>query len=122
MLISSKIFTKMYLKLFAKYIGEDDYGNSYYEHKRHANSNGKKLRYCMYFGIPEGSKVPPYWHMWLHYNEDSVPKIAKMYHWQKDHLPNTTGTRHADFPLFHSINLIKNKVVAKMKYKAWKPD
>ena len=78
-----------------RFIGEDDFGNRYYEAKDNRDSyDGRKRRWVIYHGYAEASKVPPDWHGWLHYTFDDPPTVAplKRRSWEKDHMPNLTGT------------------------------
>ncbi|HJK87110.1 MAG TPA: NADH-ubiquinone oxidoreductase subunit NDUFA12 family protein [Candidatus Megaira endosymbiont of Nemacystus decipiens] len=89
----SKI-NKLWIKLFYKQVGRDNFGNLYYVNK---NSLGKEKRYVYYDGIDEGSKVPPMWHAWLHYLTDDIPVNTEeqKYSWQQGYIPNLSGTKHA---------------------------
>lgn len=88
--VGTKIFTWMNGKL----VGEDAYGNKYYVHRRGVLRDGHEMRWCMYKGLAEASKVPPEWHHWLHHGTDAVPtgEDPRQYAWQKEHQPNLTGT------------------------------
>ena len=102
---------KIFIKFSSQKIGTDEFGNEYFQ-----NKSGK--RFVVYNGIAEPSKVPMEWHGWLHYSTDLLPiKIdTKRASWQKIHLPNLTGTKHAYSP--------KNSAGKKtsMEYEAWKPE
>ena len=75
----------------------------------------------MYSGKIEASKIPPHWHAWLHKSIDVPPIHYKhKYDWQKDHLPNMTGTSKAYYPNSQPLSKLKNKPVAK-EYETWKP-
>src|SRR3546814_3251531 len=57
-----------------------------------------------YNGLAEASKVPPEWHGWLHHLTDTPPEAtAPRYAWQKEHMPNLTGTRYAYRPPGHVL-------------------
>lgn len=96
------------IKLFSKKVGDDEFGNSYYQ-----NKSGK--RFVVYKGIAEPSKIPAEWHSWIHYSCDIAPVKIKTnrFSWQKIHLPNLTGTKNAYFP--------KKENLSSKKYEAWKP-
>ncbi|NRB10448.1 MAG: NADH:ubiquinone oxidoreductase subunit NDUFA12 [Rickettsiaceae bacterium] len=93
------IINKIWLKIFAKKVGEDRFGNKYYL-GNNTNYLGQKKRYVIFNGIEESSKVPPVWHAWLHYMSDVTPSDSteNNYSWQQDHLPNLTGTKYAYNP------------------------
>lgn len=96
------IGTTLYTLLRGKCVGEDMFGNRYYTQRR-ARSGVRAKRWVMYRGMPEASKVPPLWHAWLHYMVDELPGDLGIphYDWQKDHLPNLTGTKLAYRPPGH---------------------
>jgi NADH:ubiquinone oxidoreductase subunit len=102
---------KFFIKLFATKIGDDEFGNSYFENKK-----GK--RFVAYNGSAEPSKVPAEWHGWLHYSTNVAPTNINThkFSWQKIHLPNLTGTKNAYSP--------KNSSVKKTsaEYEAWNPN
>lgn len=91
-----KLGTSLYTLFFGKAVGEDKFGNRYFEQKR----QGKRAkRWVLYRGVAEPSKVPPEWHGWLHHIELSPPDSSQnAYTWQKPHRPNMTGTPGAYFP------------------------
>ena len=95
-------------------VGHDEFGNRYFEEKK--PSFDKRKRFVIYNGADESSKVPAEWHHWLH-NTSELPPVNINTHkspWQKIHLPNLTGTKHAYFP----PNSVKkdNKT-----YQSWNP-
>ena len=92
------IATKLHTLFNGKLIGKDQFGNRYFEHKR-LQVSGKKKRWVLYKGKAEPSKVPAAWHGWLHYTIDNIPE--ERYAWQKEHLPNLTGTTLAYHPAGH---------------------
>lgn len=112
------IGTKIHTMLFGKFVGSDEFGNRYYTRK---TSQGEK-RWVMYNGKDEPSKVPPLWHGWLHYTLDEVPSAStvKHYKWEKQHLPNLTGTAGAYVPPGH-IRRGAEREPSTSDYTAWKP-
>ncbi|GHM58772.1 MAG: hypothetical protein sL5_03700 [Candidatus Mesenet longicola] len=51
-------------------MGKDEYGNAYYE----VNDKKTKRRWVIYNKIEDPVRIPPKWHLWLHYTSDNVPK------------------------------------------------
>ncbi|MBL6664427.1 MAG: NADH:ubiquinone oxidoreductase subunit NDUFA12 [Rickettsiales bacterium] len=106
-----EFITKFLIRRSSNKIGTDEFGNSYYQHKKN------KKRYVIYNGIAESSKIPAQWHGWIHYSSDIAPiKInTNKASWQKIHTPNLTGTINAYSP--------KNKPSHKSSssYEAWEP-
>jgi len=103
-------------------VGEDDYGNTYYEDKS-KTLDGRPRRYVTYKGYADPSRVPPEWHGWLHHSYDDLPKDMgiKIHAWQKEHLPNLTGTVHAYKPK-GSLDRGGERAKVTSDYEAWSPD
>jgi len=78
-----------------QYIGQDRWMNRYYRDKR-ANDWKTEARWVLYKGIPEASKIPPIWDAWLRHERQYAPLQKEQgYAWEKQRLPNLTGTRFA---------------------------
>lgn len=80
-------------------VGTDQFGNRYFE-SRTVKQGDLPKRWVLYKGALEASKVPPEWHAWLHYTTEA-PITRPAQGWQKDHVPNLTGTAHAYLPPGH---------------------
>ncbi len=107
----------------AKKVGEDEYGNSYYEEPL-ATIEGRKRRYVIYNGYAEASKVPVDWHGWLHYTFDNTPieEPFKLKEFEKPHRPNLTGTIFASRPKNSIANISKeNNAKTGLGYDSWTP-
>jgi NADH:ubiquinone oxidoreductase subunit len=105
-------------------VGEDAGGNRYYEAKDNSDSyDGRRRRWVIYQGYAEASKVPPEWNGWLRYTYDETPIQSPLPRqaWEKDHLPNLTGTVLAWRPS-GSISRLGVRPEATGDYQAWKPD
>ena len=94
--------------LFGKKIGEDNFGNKYYESK-----SGK--RWVIYNGEIEATKIPNEWYSWMHFisNKIEIFHDFKKYDWQNPHKSNQTGTDNSYHP-----NKDDNEI--HKKYKSWK--
>lgn len=106
------------------FIGKDELGNSYYEAKDTKDSyDGRKRRYVVYNGYAEASKVSPDWHGWLHHTFDEPPTVEplKRQSWERDYIPNMTGTIHAWRPR-GSIARSGERQKATGDYEAWRPE
>jgi NADH:ubiquinone oxidoreductase subunit len=114
--------TLFYTWMNGRQVGSDSFGNKYYEHKSRRRLDGRLKRWVVYNGMVEASKVPPEWHGWLHYSLDAIPDGdgPPRYDWQKDHLPNLTGTRYAYRPPGHVLNGGKRDQ-ATGDYEPWTP-
>ena len=115
-----KFINDLSIILFSRKIGEDQYGNIYYEDKKSFDGKRKK-RYVRYNGLVEASKIPPVWHAWLHQVVKKPPKKnRKQYDWQKKHVPNLTGTIFASKPK-GSLSILGNRESTHADYESWKP-
>lgn len=115
------IGTRLFTWLNGSLVGEDEFGNTYYE-LRKAPKTGRRNRWVIYKGLPEASKVPAAWHGWLHYTHEKpiANEQAKRYPWQKMHLPNLTGTKYAYLPSGHVAKGGK-RARAVSDYEPWRP-
>ncbi|MDB5453963.1 MAG: dehydrogenase [Caulobacteraceae bacterium] len=105
-------------------VGEDAFGNSYYEARDASDSYGDhKRRWVIYTGYAEASKVPPEWHGWLHYTFDEPPTQGNLPSpkFEKEHVPNLTGTLNAWRPK-GSIAREGSRPHATGDYQPWKPE
>jgi NADH:ubiquinone oxidoreductase subunit len=98
-------------------VGTDMFGNRYYQTK-----DGKR-RWVIYAGTVEASRVPPEWHGWLHHTFKEPPTVTpqKVKPWEKDHLPNLTGTPDAYRPP-GSLARGGVRAPATGDYQAWRPE
>ena len=78
----NSIFFKIYCLFFAKNVGKDEYGNSYYTKKNLSRKNNyRERRFVLYKGIVEASKVPQEWNAWLHHATEPPPSNQKKFSW-----------------------------------------
>ena len=113
----STVGTKLYTLLKGKKIGEDYFGNSYYE------SKDKKHRWCIYSNESEASKISPEWNSWLRFISHTSPKPnEKTYKWQKLFIGNLTGLDTAYKPGIIKVTEKKEELDNyQSDYKAWNP-
>lgn len=116
------LISKIFIHLTAQFVGRDEFGNRYFESRRQ-RSGGRPRRYVLYRGSVEASKVPADWHGWLHYTESFPPPESghPKQSWQKQHLPNLTGTTHAYRPQGHALKGGK-RAPATGDYEPWTPN
>ena len=100
--------TRLQIFFSGKLVGEDKNGNKYFESK-----SGR--RWVIYKDDVEASKIPNEWYSWMHHMRNKIENNhdLKKYDWQRDHMPNQTGSDNSFHPK-------KYKHVAKKKYKSWK--
>ncbi len=113
----STVGTKLHTLLNGKKIGEDYFGNSYYE------SKDKKHRWCIYLNESEASKISPEWNSWLRFISHASPKFnEKTYQWQKLFDGNLTGLDTAYKPGIVGVTEKKEELDNyQSDYKAWNP-
>ena len=103
--------TFIYTLFRGKFVGRDQFGNKYY-------SNTKGKRWVIYNNTVEPSKIPPEWHLWIHFLTINKPKdIKNKFPWQKQHEENLTGTIKAYKPE-GSLAIDSKKDIK--KYETWK--
>jgi NADH:ubiquinone oxidoreductase subunit len=104
------------------FVGEDEYGNRYYEEKK-PSLEGRKRRYVIYKNLAEASLVTPDWHGWMHHIVDEPPTVAPMkrHAWELPHLPNQTGTVRAYRPK-GSLARGGVRATSTADYESWSPD
>jgi len=109
--------TRVMTWLSGQAVGEDKFGNRYYQNKAGTR------RWVIYNGTVEASRVPPDWHGWLHHTFREPPTVNPpvMRGWEKDHLPNMTGTDGALRPP-GSLASKAERPRATGDYEAWKPE
>lgn len=82
-------------------MGEDKYGNKYYEDNMHFLGRNRWVQYTAAVGMDyDGSQVPAEWHRWLHHITDEPPTVAPPvdHKWIAPHVENKSGTSGAFFP------------------------
>ena len=114
----STVGTNLYTFLNGKKVGEDYFGNSYYE------SKDKKKRWCIYSNQSEASRIGPEWNSWLRFISDSSPEGNEMaYEWQKVFNGNLTGIEGAYKPGIVRASSSKEDLDSyESDYQAWKPE
>lgn len=119
--------TWLFSKLRGQEVGRDQQGNRYFRMKGggqvHGESLRKERRWVIYKGDVEASRVPPEWHAWLHHTSDEIPPEGgpERRPWQKEHLPNLTGTPEAYLPPGHTLKG-GHRAKATGDYEPWTPE
>ena len=111
------IGTRFTLWKKGEFVGQDEFGNSYYRERDGAR------RWVTYNGVSDPTSVPPDWHGWLHHTIDTPPteENYKPKQWQKPHQPNLTGTVNAYRPQGSTLASGK-RPKATGDYDAWQPE
>ncbi|MGG5807904.1 NADH:ubiquinone oxidoreductase subunit NDUFA12 [Falsiroseomonas sp. CW058] len=101
-------------------VGQDRFGNTYYESRGTYMAYGRTRRWVLYVGGAEATKVPPEWHAWLHHTTDAPLPEAKRHPWMVEHRPNPTGTANAYRPVGHDY-VAGRRAPTTGDYEAWTP-
>lgn len=101
-------------------VGTDAAGNVYFESKKPIQ--GRTRRWVMYHGSNDASRIEPEWYGWLHHMTDVVPsELPPARPWQKEPVPNLTGTPAAFRPA-GALERGGNRAAATGDYEAWSPN
>jgi len=117
----STIGTRLFTFRKGRRVGEDEFGNVYYEGSM--DREGCPRRWVIYKGYSDPSMIPSGWHGWIHHRTDTPP-VDENYAaraWQKSHLPNLTGSPQAYRPK-GSITHHGQRPVVTGDYDAWSPE
>ena len=67
---SQTLGTFLYTIFFGKFVGEDEFGNKYYQNK-------KNKRWVIYNGEINASKITSDWFSWMHHTTNKIPSNKK---------------------------------------------
>jgi NADH:ubiquinone oxidoreductase subunit len=114
------ILEMLHARLTARKIGQDRFGNIYYEARKTLPVYNRKRRYVVTAHGQDPTKVPAEWHAWLHHTTDAPLDETRRLPWQKEHQPNLTGTPGAWRPKGHDYSGGQRRVTGG-DYEAWTP-
>jgi NADH:ubiquinone oxidoreductase subunit len=119
--VLSDASVRLSLGLRGKYIGTDALGNRYYVLPAR-RGNPRERRLVLYAGASDASKIPAEWHGWMHHQTDTVPPAQNPLRrfWQKQHMPNMTGSANAYVPPGHAARG-GHRAGATGDYESWAP-
>ena len=110
---SQTIGTRIFTLTNGTVVGQDNFGNTFYEDKH------KNRRWVIYNADIDASSISSEWHGWLHhtFNEspNNKPNLKKT--WEKPHSINMTGSSEA----YHPKKELQNKKNIYNDYEAWLP-
>jgi NADH:ubiquinone oxidoreductase subunit len=116
--------TRLYTWLRGEPMGTDAFGNRYFRDKTGARryDGRREKRWVLYNGEAEASRVPPEWHAWLHHlvNDPPPSGAPRRRPWEKEHVPNLTGTALAYRPPGHDFRG-GHRARATGDYEPWTP-
>ena len=105
-------------------IGEDKYGNKYYQNDEYFYGRNRWIIYNPKHGVDyDASMVPAEWFGWLHYKTDVPPtvKAPASYSWIQEHTANTSGSSAGAGTLMGSNNAYMPYTTTKPKIESWVP-
>ncbi len=101
----SSLGTLFTIRLFGAFVGSDGHGQQYFRLSI-KDWAGRESRLVLYAGVPEASKIPPVWRVWLSHGDEGLSRSGEIvvHAWQKAHIPNLTGSGAALFPPGYFLN------------------
>lgn len=111
----STLGTRFYTWRRGLHVGEDEFGNHYYQTR-----DGRR-RWVIFNGYAEASAIPPGWWGWMHHVVDVAPakETYEPHKWEKPHRPNLTGTQDAYRP--EGSLLSPHLRRPEREYESWQP-
>lgn len=117
----NSIQTRLLTWFGGEYVGEDIYGNRYYQEKLLFGKFNRPLRrWVLYKNEPEASTIPAEWFGWIHFTHEHPLLKREKYNWEKPHQENLTGTAHAYNPESYVLKPSVAKTLPK-RYEPWQP-
>ena len=101
-------------------VGADEAGNKYYRAPSALPESIPERRWVIFNGYSEASTIPPGWHGWMHHRAGAPPAPYRAREWQKDHVPNLTGSAAAYRPPGSILGA--GPAAVEPDYQAWKPE
>tara|TARA_R110001599_G_scaffold223889_5_gene423069 strand:+ start:11858 stop:12265 length:408 start_codon:yes stop_codon:yes gene_type:complete len=103
-------------------VGEDVFGNVYFQSKKESSGHPARRRWVIYNGANDASRVPPEWHGWLHHSYDEIPEshLPQARIWEKEPSGNLTGTAQAYRPA-GALEEGGRRAAATGDYESWNP-
>jgi NADH:ubiquinone oxidoreductase subunit len=112
--------TRIMTRRHGQEVGRDGEGNIYYR----SGTGRSQRRWVIYNGgTPEGTRIPPEWHSWMHKTVSLPPTEAPIMPrvWERPWTPNATGTQAAYRPA-GSLDAGGKRARATGDYRAWSPE
>ncbi len=124
-LAQNRLGTHLFTRRWGDKVGEDEFGNVYYRERGRKDGDWRNERRWVVYaaqGEIEASAVAPGWNAWLHKNREKAPSEEpfKERFWEKQHVPNLSGTTQAYVPPGHETRGGKRDA-ATGDYEAWRP-
>ncbi len=118
-MITNNIGILIYSFLYGKKIGQDKSGNKFYVHK----NNKIKKKWVLYNKIVDPTSLMVTWQLWLTNKKHEIPDAlssSRDYVWQKERMPNHSGTIDSYHPKLSKNKKIKNNKNKEIK-EIWGP-
>lgn len=119
---ANSFFTWFRTWLSGELVGEDSFGNRYYQEKR-VKAGRRRRRWVMFSKEAEPTRVPPGWVGWLHGRIKEAPSKEPLPspRFEKAPMPNPTGTAEAYLPP-GAVQRGGKRAPATGDYEAWRPE
>ncbi len=119
----ASIGTTLHTRRHGSHLGEDLWGNRYFQAGKVDPALNVRRRWVIYKGANDASRVPPEWHSWLHHQSEDVPSksLPPARSWQQEPVPNLTGTVGAYRPA-GALESGGRRAASTGDYEAWSPD
>jgi NADH:ubiquinone oxidoreductase subunit len=118
-MITNNLGTLLYSFFYGKKVGQDKNGNKFYIHKYNL-----KRKWVLYNKIVDPTSLKVAWQLWLTNNKKEIPSDMndnKIYIWQKEKVPNYSGSRNSYHPKISKNKFEKNKKNKSIK-EIWSPE
>jgi NADH:ubiquinone oxidoreductase subunit len=117
----NSIQTRLLTMFAGELVGEDYFGNKYFQEKLlFCKYNRPLRRWVLYKGMPEASKIPAQWFGWLHFTYERPLRDQAKYDWIKPPQQNLTGTPESYYPSHQILKPDIAKIPPK-RYESWQP-
>ena len=118
-MITNNLGTLLYSFFYGKKVGQDKNGNKFYIHKYNL-----KKKWVLYKKIVDPTSLKVAWQLWLTNNKKEIPSDIndnKIYRWQKERVPNYSGSKKSYHPKTSKNEFEKNKKNKSIK-EIWSPE
>ena len=73
-----QLVNKIFSIFFGTKVGKDQFGNTFYESIKLSRHFNRNMRWVVYKGIPEATKIQVDWYCWLNYQSKQLPTESRL--------------------------------------------
>ena len=111
-----QLVNKIFSIFFGTKVGKDQFGNIFYESIKLSRHFNRNMRWVVYKGIPEATKIQVEWYCWLHHQSKQSPTENRL----KTHI--CTKLRKINFTESNNQPSLSMCISKSYKiYTSWKP-